>query len=217
LYLYELVQVIATTSGTPSAAGAGGGGAPPLLAAVGAGMSAIAAVTSSTAAVIALRSQGRWHSSDALIRVSTQFEVAEFRRYRTIVYDLDRSTYASWPDEQKNAVNAWCAHLDLIAVLVQSGHIDEIALLNIYGDVVLRSIYQVAPYCNYQASFRGPQFLLPLRMQTTALVKTWRKQAKRKRYPITIGFPAQPQVRVNPDLFDSDSDVLKFRVDSKLP
>jgi hypothetical protein len=52
-------------------------------------------------------------------------------------------------------------------------------------------------------------------MLTGDLLRTWRKRAKRRRYPITIGFPAQPQLRVTPDLFDGDEAVAAFRVDRR--
>lgn len=83
--------------------------------------------------------------------------------------------------------------------------------LDMYGDVTLRTIYQIAPYCNAQVNTRGPQFLLPTRTLTGQLVKLWRAEARRKRYPLTIGFPALAHVRMNPDLFDSDQELLRFR------
>ncbi|MGH8601733.1 MAG: DUF4760 domain-containing protein [Gammaproteobacteria bacterium] len=172
----------------------------------------VAALGSALAATIAVRLQRRWHSADAFFRIAQVFETPDFRQYRSLIYNLNRDEYSSWSDEQVNAVNAWCAHLDLVATLVQEGQINERALLNMYGDVLLRTVYQIAPYCNHQITIRGRQFLLPLRILTTQMIKLWRKRAQRKRYPITIGFPAQPALRVNADLFDSDESVLDFRV-----
>lgn len=186
------------------------------LASFAAVMSAIAAVASASAALMTVRMQRKRNVSDAFMRISAQFELAAYRIYRVKIYDLDRTAFASWTDDEKDAVNAWCAHLDLVAVLIQAKQLNELSYLRMYGDVTLRTIYQVAPYCNEQVGIRGKQFLLPLRMFTADLIKLWRGQARRGRYPLTIGFPAQPHLRVNPDLFDSDDAVLSFRVDGKL-
>jgi hypothetical protein len=178
--------------------------------------SAVAGIGAAIAAVLAARQQRRWGATDAFLRVAEQFEREPFREYRSIIYSVDRNAFQSWSDDQVKAVNAWCAHLDLVSVLVQSDQINEAAFLNLYGDVVLRTIYQVAPYCNHQITIRGKQFLLPLRLLSNDLVRIWRKRAARRRYPLTIGFPAQPHLRVNPDLFDSDDAVMAFRVDHRI-
>jgi hypothetical protein len=177
---------------------------------------AVAGIGAAIAAALTARQQQRWGATDAFLRVADQFERESFRNYRSIIYEIDRNAFQTWSDEQVKAVNAWCAHLDLVATLVQAHQINEIAFLNLYGDVVLRTIYQIAPYCNHQIGIRGKQFLLPLRLLAGDLVRTWRKRAKRRRYPLTIGFPAQPKLRVTPDLFDSDEAVITFCVDHKL-
>lgn len=186
------------------------------LAATTTAASALAAIASALAAWFAVRLQRRWGAADAFARISAQFENAAFRRYRTMIYTLDRHAFHDWTEEQTTAVNAWCAHLDLVAVLIQSRQLARVAFLDLYGDVVLRTIYQIAPYCNHQVTIRGKQFLLPLRRLTDDLVHMWRRQAKRRRYPLTIGFPAQPHLRVNPDLFESDDAVLAFRVGRRI-
>jgi hypothetical protein len=184
-----------------------------LVAAIGA---AVAGIGAAVAAALTVRQQHRWGATDAFLRVSDQFERESFREYRTIIYNINRDSFASWTEEQNKAVNAWCAHLDLVAILVQTKQVDEAAFLNLYGDVFLRTIYQIAPYCNHQISIRGKQFLLPIRLLTGDLVRIWRRRAKHRLYPLTVGFPAQPQLRVTPDLFDSDDAVMRFRVDRKL-
>lgn len=189
---------------------------PAVVAAVTALISAFAAACSVLAAAVAIRAQNRWGSADGFLRISERFESAEFRRYRTMLYALDRNAHSAWSDTDRAAVNAWAAHLDLIAVLIQSRQLDRLAVLNMYGDVIFRTVYQIAPYCNQQLGIRGKQFLLPLRVLTNDLVRLWRRQAKRKRYPLTIGFPAQPHLRVNPDLFDSDDAILAFSIDKRL-
>lgn len=176
----------------------------------------MAGIGAAIAAALTVRQQHRWGATDAFLRISDQFERDTFREYRTIVYTVDRNAFASWSDDQVKAVNAWCAHLDLVAILVQTKQINEIAFLNMYGDVFLRTVYQIAPYCNHQISTRGKQFLLPIRLLAGDLVRTWRRRAKHRRYPLTIGFPAQPQLHVTPDLFDSDEAVMRFRVDHRL-
>jgi hypothetical protein len=178
--------------------------------------SAVAGIAAATAAAIAARQQRRWGATDAFLRIADQFERDAYRSYRSIVYAINRDAFRDWTDEQTKAVDAWCAHLDLVAVLVQSNQINETIFLNLYGDVMLRTIYQIAPYCNYQITIRGKQFLLPLRLLAVDMVKIWRKRAAKRRYPLTIGFPAQPHLRVNPDLFDSDEAVVAFCVNKTL-
>jgi hypothetical protein len=131
------------------------------------------------------------------------------------IYRLDRVDFSGWTDEERHAVDAWCAHLDLCAALVLADQIEKRAFLLMYGDVVFRTIYQIAPYCNDQSRTRGSQFLLPIRMLTAEMVALWRAEARAGQYPLTIGFPALPGIRVNPDLFDSDPDLLTFRWTAK--
>lgn len=184
-----------------------------LATAVGSGVAGIGAAT---AAALSVRLQRRWGSADAFLRVAEVFENDTFRRYKSLIYGLDRSAFASWTEEETNSVNTWCAQLDLVAALIRSKQLNKVEFFNMYGDVVLRTIYQVSPYCNYQLTIRGKQFLLPLRLLTADLIRTWRRLAVRRRYPLTIGFPAQPHLRVNPDLFNSDDAVLAFRVGRRI-
>ncbi|QYC38826.1 hypothetical protein Nocox_05995 [Nonomuraea coxensis DSM 45129] len=178
--------------------------------------SALAGMGSALAAAFMIRLQRRWSSADALLRIAEVFESAAFRKYKSIIYRLDRNAFSTWNEEEVASVNAWCAHLDIVSVLIQSRQISKVAFLNLYGDVTLRTIYQIAPYCNHQLALRGKQFLLPLRLLAGDLVRTWKRRAHKKRYPLQIGFPDQPRLRVSPDLFDSDDAVLAFRADGAI-
>src|ERR1700704_3532234 len=113
-------------------------------------LSAISAAALALAAVFAARLQRRWGTADSFLRISDQFESSEFREYRRLIYRLERSSFDVWSEEDRVAVDTWCAHLDLVATIVQARQLDTISLLNMYGDVMLRTIYQVAPYCNSQ-------------------------------------------------------------------
>lgn len=142
---------------------------------VAATASAIAAISSAVTVAIALRAQRRHNSADAYLRVSSQFETDRFREYRSTIYALDRGGFEGWTKEEMVAVDTMCAHLDLLAVLIRARQLDKTSIFEMYGDVVMRIIYQVAPYCNHQIAVRGKQFMLPLRLLTTDLVKFWRK------------------------------------------
>ncbi|MGI5500500.1 hypothetical protein [Lentzea sp. CA-135723] len=170
-------------------------------------------MASAATALFVARMQRRKSTADAFLHLSARFELPEFRRYRVTIYRLDRERYDSWAEEEKEAVDAWCAHIDLIAVLTLAGQLDRLSLLNMYGDVIMRTLYQIAPYCNAQIKHRGGQFLLPARQFTSEMVLLWRRQAAKKRYPLTIGFPSQPMIKANPDLFDSDDHIADFRID----
>jgi hypothetical protein len=178
--------------------------------------SAIAALASVVVAIVLTKNQTRAELGDALIRISETFESDQFRKHRVVIYKLDRLNYSTWSQDEQTAVDAWCAHLDLVASLIKGRQINKKLYLQIYGDVMFRTIFQIAPYCNAQLSVRGRQFLLPLRLVTNRLLRQWRREARRKRYPTTIGFPAQPHLRVNPDLFDEDEAVRKFTVKRRL-
>lgn len=176
-------------------------------------LAAVASMASAATAFFVARMQRRKSAADAFLHLSARFELPEFRHYRVTIYRLDREEYESWTDEEKQAVDAWCAHIDLVAVLTQAGQLDRLSILNMYGDVIMRSLYQIAPYCNAQIRHRGGQFLLPTRMFTADMVRLWRRQAARRKYPLTIGFPSQPKIKANPDLFDSDEHIVDFCVD----
>lgn len=177
-----------------------------------AGFGTVAAIASARAAVILTTSQRVWEAADAYMRISERFESDTFRSYRRKIYALDRSSYTTWADDERQAVEDWCAHLDLVSILVLGSQLNLDALFKMYGDVIIRTIYQIAPYCRHQESLRGEQFLLPLRMLTELLLKHWSREARKGRYPLVVGFPTQPDIKLSVLLFERDDAIVQFRV-----
>jgi hypothetical protein len=175
--------------------------------------SALASAGSAAIAIAATRLQQRRGTVEAFTKISNVFETKDFRRYRVAIYQLDRMAFTSWSEAECHAVDAWAAHLDLIAVLIQAKQLNRESILNMYGDVIARTLYQIAPYCNAQVKIRGRQFMLPTRVFVREFVKLWRRQAEKNLYPLTIGFPSQPNIRTNPDIFDSDDEMVLFRIE----
>ncbi|MDP4506730.1 hypothetical protein [Nonomuraea turcica] len=77
--------------------------------------SAVSGLGAAIAAAIMIRLQRRWSSADTLLRVSEVFESVAFRKYKTIIYRLDRNSFSSWNEDEVASVNAWCAHLDIVS------------------------------------------------------------------------------------------------------
>lgn len=175
-------------------------------------LAAIAAAASALAAIALNRLEQRWGSADAFMRVSDRFEADHLRAARRLIYSVDRDEFEKWTEETRQTVEAWTAHLDLVAVLIRARQLDVHSFFGMYGDVVMRTIYQVAPYCRHEAQIRGEQYLLPLRLLTNDFLRLWRCEVKRQRYPWTIGFPAQPTITLNPNTFDGDTAIVEFRL-----
>jgi hypothetical protein len=173
-------------------------------------LSAITAAVSATIAYIAVRRHARAASSDAFMKVSDKFESEPFRKYRRIVYSLDRLDFESWSEETCNAVDTWIGFYDLVASLIRVGQIDETAFLYMYGDVTLRTIYQVSPYCNAQVASRGEQFELPFRRLGRHLITVWAREAASRNYPTRVGFPSKPTVKLNLATFEADEHIAQF-------
>lgn len=173
-------------------------------------LSAVTAAVSATIAYIAVRRHTRTASSDAFIKLSDRFESESFRKYRRIVYSVDRLDFDNWSEETCNAVDTWIGFYDLVASLIRVGQVDETAFLHMYGDVTLRTVYQVSPYCNAQVASRGEQFELPFRRMTRHLITVWARESAGGNYPDCIGFPSKPTVKLDLATFGADEHILLF-------
>lgn len=172
-----------------------------------AAMSAIAAISSATTAIVVARMQHKKGNVDAFFKLMERFESTELRQYRYQIYSLDRNRQEDWTDKQREAVTAWSAHLDLVASLILSRQVDRRQVFEMYGDVIIRSIYQLAPYCRAEFPSRGTQYLLAVRRLSNWIPNYWRKEILRGSYPSVIGLPGQVTVRLTPDSFAIDSDL----------
>lgn len=161
----------------------------------------ILAVSSAIASVAALvvlltyliRRREPW--ANALLSIMDRLETTEIRHIRrNVIYLYPRDHDGEWhaPDmdgqQTKAAIDLWGAEMDLLALLYFSKQLNRLAFFEIYGDVVLRTAYKLAPYANKQREERGEQFWLPFQKLTRALLILWSSRAKKNLYPETIGF-----------------------------
>ncbi len=151
--------------------------------------SAIAAGFAVWISILANRRQRAEGLSGVLLAVSERLDSSDNAHLKDEIYKLGerRERYDEWSDEERHQVDNWCAHLDLVALLLMSEQLDMRAFFAIYGDVVLRSVYIVAPYAIGQRAERGEQFLLPLSRLTERLLREWRRLERKRFYPHRIG------------------------------
>jgi hypothetical protein len=173
--------------------------------------SAIAAVAAVYLSLLAHRQQRAVSITGAMLQITERLDSAESAKLKDGIYKLAsrREGYTHWSDAERDIVDRWCAHLDLVALLLISKQLEIDAFFAIYGDVTLRTIYIVAPYGNWQRSERGQQFLLPLARVTRPLLKEWRDLAKRSRYPPSIGLK-YTGVDLTPESMEGDPHVSTF-------
>jgi hypothetical protein len=173
---------------------------------------AVAAGLSAYAAFLANRRQRAYGVADTLLRVSERLDSPENAQIKDDVYRLwdRRDHFRDWSAEERRGVDRWCAQLDLIALLLAAEQLDLDAFFSMYGDVLLRSIYIVAPYANWQREERGRQFLLPLSELTARLIAAWRRLAATERYPREIGLRYADQ-SLTPGYLQVDAHVSAFR------
>lgn len=174
-------------------------------------LAAIAAMGSLITAFLVYRMQQGQGRGETLIKIVERLESRQSRDRKNQVYRLhaQREAYVDWPADAQQDVDAWAAELDAIALLVKANQVDRGALLHIYGDVALRSVFIIAAYANEQRAIRGRQFLLPLSDLTAELVAVWQDQAARGAYPSEIGM-RDGSIHFTPRSFVSDPHVATF-------
>lgn len=172
-------------------------------------ISIILSIISAIIAFSVYRLNMRQVSGDIIYRIIERFETPHMRDLRRTIYSLERDKFLEWDNETQRKVDMWGAELDVVStVLVQEANV--IAFFQLYGDVILRSIYQVAPYGNHQRITRGRQFLLPLEKFGGQILNIWKKSVKKREYPSVIGLPNRPTISLSYDTFMTDRDCQTF-------
>lgn len=174
---------------------------------------AIASIIISFASVILsysiFRLSMRQVSGDVIHRIIDRLEDPAMRELRNTVYSVDRDSFSEWDNKLQAEINRWGAELDVIATLLsQEGDIRAFFML--YGDVFLRSIYQLAPYANFQRTQRGDQFWLPIEHFGNRVLKIWEKSAKKGQYSRVIGVPGSARVSLSGETFIGDRQCQSF-------
>jgi hypothetical protein len=173
-----------------------------------ASLSAIAALSSAATALIVARIQYQKNATDAFFKVMDRFESVELRKIRYTIYALDRDSYAAWTADEIDAVATWSAHIDLVASLIVGKQINGRQTFELYGDVLVRSIYILAPYCQNQLPLRGTQYLIALRKLSNRLPRLWKEVMIKDAYAGVILIPGNPQVKITPSLLRSDRSIV---------
>lgn len=172
-------------------------------------ISIIISVVSAILSYNLYRLNTRQVSGDIIYRVIEQLEAPQMREIRRAVYALERDDFLEWDSDTLRKVDTWGAELDVVAtVLFQEA--DMKAFFQLYGDVIIRSIYQIAPYGNHQRTVRGKQFLLPLEKFGWKMIRIWKISIKKREFPTVIGLPNWPKVSLSVDTFKTDKDCQNF-------
>lgn len=148
-------------------------------------------------------------SGDVLYRIIDRLEEPSMRELRRTIYSLDRDAFREWDVELQSKVDRWGAELDVISTLL-SQETNITGFFNLYGDVFLRSIYQMAPYGIYQRTQRGDQFWLPIEMFGRRMMKVWQKAASNGEYSRVIGVPGAKNVSLSVETFAVDRNCQSF-------
>lgn len=173
-------------------------------------ISAFAAIASALIARAVYQTTKKRHFVDSLLTIVDRIESEEKREIRRIVYQLDRSSFEKWEPDIIRKVDEWCAELDLISLLLLSNNIDPDSFFKMYGDVFIRSIYQIAPYVNKQRETRGRQFLLLLSECGRRILRLWKRHRWCFLYPREIKLPAPNSILLSPSILRKDDECRKF-------
>ena len=173
-------------------------------------IAATAAVVSAVVAAALFRETRRRQRVELFISVAGRLGTGEYLDLKKTVYELRRDAHADWSEELTDRLDRWCGQLDLLALLLHYKQIDREATFMFYGDVVLRSVYQLAPYVNAEREKRGPQYMQPLQLVLEDLIDLWERLHKEGRYTPQIHLESHTEIGLSPDSLRTDVAVKLF-------
>lgn len=154
--------------------------------------------------------------ANAIFQVVDRLESPEMRDIRYgVVYLYPRDAPDQWappgrtPEKTKFDLDRWGAEMDLLSLLFFSNQLSRVLFFEMYGDVIIRSAYKLAPYANRQRLIRGDQFWLPFQKLSFVLLQMWSKRAKKRKYPGKIGIPGSSD-QLAPEVLKSDVEFHQF-------
>ena len=171
----------------------------------------VAAVASLVVTYVASKNQNYQAKGASFFQLANLINQEGMRKNRSVVYGLNREEYNDWTEEERRAVDEWCACLDLAMTLYQNNLIDRDAYLFMYGDVTLRTVYQIVYYCNNEVQARGDQFIIPIRLAINDIIKRWDALSKIDMYPIQLTVSNESKAQITPQSFDGDKALKEFR------
>lgn len=177
-------------------------------------VSTLIAVVAALVAYSTYRVSTRRHLTESLLRVADRLERAENRELRKVLYSLNRLEHQTWTEEVRDKIRRWGAELDILALIVSSKEIDQRAFFYLYGDVVIRSVYLLAPYVNAERQVCGRQFMQPLGILMPILIAQWQRECRNQNYPDEIGLPHSSS-RLSLAAFREDEACRRLRLETQ--
>lgn len=180
------------------------------------GIALIVSVISVCLSLLSYTIKRREPWAQALFNIMERVETSEMRQIRReIIYRFPRNS-TTWEIQDipikkiEFAIDRWGAEMDMLSLLFFSNQTDNVAFFEIYGDVILRSAFNLAPYVNEKRMERGEQFMLPFQKISLEMVKIWSKRAKKGLYSKSIGIPGSETTEITPAQFARDRHILRF-------
>ncbi|SKD26583.1 hypothetical protein [Mycobacteroides abscessus] len=115
---------------------------------------------------------------DALIKVAEWFREPDVVASRKRIYSLIRVEHEKWGEDDKNAIDIWVAYVDIVATLIITKNISRKDFIRMYGDVIFRTLYILAPFVGKNLDNFGQQYLKSTRIVLPSLIKDWNKLSK---------------------------------------
>ena len=154
--------------------------------------------------------------ANALFAVVDRLETEEMRRIRhSEVYlrsfheDEEQCKQETPNNKAAEDIDRWGTEMDLLGLLFFSRQLDVNLFFDMYGDVIIRSAFKLAPYGNRQRLIRGEQFWLAYQKLSLKMIQMWTKRSKRGTYPQDIGIPSTSE-RLNPDTIIQNAEMCRF-------
>ncbi len=147
--------------------------------------------------VYLIRRRQPW--AQALFHIVNTLESDEIRLIRhEIIYKCPNDDTGGWAaagkdaNQTQEAIDKWGAYMDMLSLLYFTKQFNTTLFFNMYGDVIIRTAYKLAPYAYQQRPIRGEQFWLPFQELVLDLLKVWKKRSGKGKYPDRIGIPGAP-------------------------
>ncbi|WP_420642408.1 hypothetical protein [Candidatus Leptofilum sp.] len=135
----------------------------------------------------------RQGQASTLFQVMERLETDEMRVIKhEIIYPFEGNN-SGLSNSEVNQIQCWGAEMDIISLLVRNKIIDNEDFFRVYGDVIMRTAYRLAPFANSRRSSRGDQYWMEYQLLTVNILKIWRKQRQVGDYPQVIGLPNTEQ------------------------
>jgi hypothetical protein len=159
---------------------------------------------------------------EALLQVADWFRSEKLVAARAYIYGMDRNQVevAEWGEQANTHVSEWVGYLDVVATLVLSKSISRRDLIRMYGDVIFRTVYMLAPTVNHNSESIGSQYLKSTKVALPMMIDEWdrlsktrrrmRKAQRHARYPRQILMVRGSGPNMSPDEYRRDEAIIRL-------